>query len=103
MKCSLSKVSGPNSAVQPPPKGKANYENQPEQNSQCEFHYPILPAHEKAPLGSQGRGLSGYNLEMPSRAPLITAVILLLLPVLYVGSYLALVRPGRGGHFRQLG
>jgi hypothetical protein len=28
-----------------------------------------------------------------SRAPLIIAIVLLLLPVLYVGSYLALVRP----------
>jgi hypothetical protein len=31
---------------------------------------------------------------MPSRAPPITAIVLLLLPVLYVGSYLALVLPG---------
>jgi hypothetical protein len=29
-----------------------------------------------------------------SRAPLIIAIVLLLLPVLYVGSYLALVVPG---------
>jgi hypothetical protein len=29
----------------------------------------------------------------PSRAPLILAIVLLLLPVLYVGSYLALVNP----------
>ncbi|WP_254512281.1 hypothetical protein [Anatilimnocola floriformis] len=29
-----------------------------------------------------------------SRAPLIVAIVLLLLPVLYVGSYLALVVPG---------
>jgi hypothetical protein len=29
-----------------------------------------------------------------SRAPLILAIILLLLPVLYIGSYLALVIPG---------
>jgi hypothetical protein len=28
-----------------------------------------------------------------SRAPLIVAIVLLLLPVLYVGSYLALVQP----------
>jgi hypothetical protein len=31
---------------------------------------------------------------MTNRAPLILAITLLLLPVLYVGSYLALVRPG---------
>ncbi|WP_425615811.1 hypothetical protein NA78x_005742 [Anatilimnocola sp. NA78] len=31
---------------------------------------------------------------MTNRAPLIVAVVLLLLPVLYVGSYLALVVPG---------
>ncbi|QDU31427.1 hypothetical protein ETAA8_65850 [Anatilimnocola aggregata] len=30
---------------------------------------------------------------MTSRAPLIVAIVLLLLPVLYVGSYLALVEP----------
>jgi hypothetical protein len=30
---------------------------------------------------------------MTSRAPLITAIFLLLLPVLYVGSYLAMVVP----------
>lgn len=30
---------------------------------------------------------------MNNRAPLIVAIVLLLLPVLYVGSYLALVRP----------
>jgi hypothetical protein len=30
---------------------------------------------------------------MTNRAPLIVAIVLLLLPVLYVGSYLALVRP----------
>ncbi|WP_254514018.1 hypothetical protein [Anatilimnocola floriformis] len=29
-----------------------------------------------------------------SRAPLIVAIVLLLLPVLYVGSYLVLVQPG---------
>jgi hypothetical protein len=29
----------------------------------------------------------------PTLAPLITAIVLLLLPVLYVGSYLALVTP----------
>ena len=29
-----------------------------------------------------------------SRAPLIVAIVLLLLPVLYVGSYFVLVRPG---------
>lgn len=33
---------------------------------------------------------------MHSRAPLIFAIVLLLLPVLYVGSYLALVRPNDG-------
>lgn len=34
------------------------------------------------------------NLHMPqSRTPLIVAIGLLLLPVLYVGSYLSLVRP----------
>ncbi|WP_425618040.1 hypothetical protein NA78x_001733 [Anatilimnocola sp. NA78] len=45
---------------------------------------------------------------MTSRAPLIVAVVLLLLLVLYVGSYLALVVPGgfyrthsgRGYHYR---
>ena len=31
---------------------------------------------------------------MKSRAPLIVAIVLLLLPVLYLGSYLALVVPG---------
>ncbi len=31
---------------------------------------------------------------MANRAPLIVAIVLLLLPVLYVGSYLALVTPG---------
>ena len=31
-----------------------------------------------------------------SRAPLIVAIVLLLLPVLYVGSYLAMVTPGGG-------
>ncbi|QDU28522.1 hypothetical protein ETAA8_36240 [Anatilimnocola aggregata] len=31
---------------------------------------------------------------MTNRAPLIVAIVLLLLPVLYVGSYLALVVPG---------
>ena len=35
-----------------------------------------------------------------SRAPLIFAIVLLLLPLLYVGSYLALVRPG-GIEFRD--
>jgi hypothetical protein len=34
-----------------------------------------------------------------SRAPLIVAIVLLALPVLYVGSYLALVVPE--GHFRN--
>lgn len=32
-------------------------------------------------------------MKRESRAPLIVAIVLLLLPVLYVGSYLALVRP----------
>lgn len=40
-----------------------------------------------------------------NRAPLITAIVLLLLPVLYVGSYLALVKPpgkpGLLGRFDQ--
>jgi hypothetical protein len=31
---------------------------------------------------------------MSSRGPLVIAIVLLLLPVLYVGSYLALVIPG---------
>jgi hypothetical protein len=31
---------------------------------------------------------------MNSRAPLVVTIVLLLLPVLYVGSYLALVVPG---------
>ena len=33
-------------------------------------------------------------MKRESRAPLIVAIVLLLLPVLYVGSYLALVLPG---------
>ncbi len=33
-------------------------------------------------------------MKRESRAPLIVAIVLLLLPVLYVGSYLALVVPG---------
>lgn len=33
-------------------------------------------------------------MKRESRAPLIIAIVLLLLPVLYVGSYLALVKPG---------
>ncbi|WP_425618350.1 hypothetical protein NA78x_002055 [Anatilimnocola sp. NA78] len=50
---------------------------------------------------------------MTNRAPLIVAIVLLLLPVLYVGSYLALVAPegvplildgknfgGHGGSYR---
>ena len=37
-------------------------------------------------------------MDKQSRAPLIIAVVLLLLPVLYVGSYLALVMPE--GYFR---
>ncbi|WP_254507835.1 hypothetical protein [Anatilimnocola floriformis] len=32
-------------------------------------------------------------MKRESRAPLIVAVVLVLLPVLYVGSYLALVEP----------
>ena len=32
-------------------------------------------------------------MKRESRAPLIVAIVLLLLPVLYVGSYLALVNP----------
>src|SRR5690349_16265463 len=36
----------------------------------------------------------GWGAEMKqSRSPLVVAVVLLLLPVLYVGSYLALVTP----------
>jgi hypothetical protein len=35
---------------------------------------------------------------MTNRAPLIVAIVLLLLPVLYVGSYLALVRAVRDGN-----
>ncbi len=37
-------------------------------------------------------------MKRESRAPLIVAIVLLLLPVLYVGSYLALVRPGSAYH-----
>jgi hypothetical protein len=37
--------------------------------------------------------LQSYNARMTSRAPLILAILLLLLPALYVGSYLALVVP----------
>ena len=33
-----------------------------------------------------------------SRAPLIVAIVLLLLPVVYVGSYLALVKPYTGAY-----
>jgi hypothetical protein len=33
-------------------------------------------------------------MKRDSRAPLIVAIVLLLLPVLYVGSYFALVVPG---------
>jgi hypothetical protein len=33
-----------------------------------------------------------------NRTPLILAIVLLLLPVLYVGSYLALVKPGGQFH-----
>ncbi|WP_425613636.1 hypothetical protein NA78x_003471 [Anatilimnocola sp. NA78] len=33
-------------------------------------------------------------MKRDARAPLIVAIVLLLLPVLYVGSYLALVEPG---------
>jgi hypothetical protein len=36
-----------------------------------------------------------------SRAPLIVAIVLLLLPVLYVGSYLVLVAPQAKGHVRN--
>ena len=35
----------------------------------------------------------GYNAAMSKRAPLIVAIVLLLLPMLYVGSYLVLVWP----------
>jgi hypothetical protein len=41
---------------------------------------------------------------MLQRAPLITAIVLLLLPVLYVGSYCALVAPSQGaviGKYRE--
>ncbi|WP_425617246.1 hypothetical protein NA78x_000919 [Anatilimnocola sp. NA78] len=34
---------------------------------------------------------------MTTRAPLIIAIVLLLLPVLYVGTYLAMVKPRSGG------
>ena len=34
---------------------------------------------------------------MQNRAPLIVAIVLLSIPVLYVGSYLALVTPDGGG------
>ncbi|WP_254508836.1 hypothetical protein [Anatilimnocola floriformis] len=33
-------------------------------------------------------------MKRESRVPLIVAIVLLLLPVLYLGSYLALVKPG---------
>ena len=36
---------------------------------------------------------------MTNRAPLILAIVLLLLPVLYVGSYFALVVPGPPWHY----
>lgn len=34
-------------------------------------------------------------MKQESRAPLVFAIVLLLLPVAYLGSYLALVEPGR--------
>ncbi|WP_254512088.1 hypothetical protein [Anatilimnocola floriformis] len=40
-----------------------------------------------------GHDLLGDSIMKESRAPLLVAFALLLLPVLYVGSYLALVRP----------
>lgn len=41
---------------------------------------------------------------MTNRAPLVVAIILFLLPVLYVGSYLALVVPSRDpfAHYNRL-
>jgi hypothetical protein len=36
-----------------------------------------------------------YDVAMRNRAPLIVAIALLILPVLYMGSYFALVVPGR--------
>jgi hypothetical protein len=38
---------------------------------------------------------------MTNRAPLLAAIALLLLPVLYVGSYLALVSPWQAGLHRS--
>lgn len=35
---------------------------------------------------------------MTNRAPLIVAIVLLVIPVLYVGSYLALVSPNYASH-----
>ncbi|WP_254509359.1 hypothetical protein [Anatilimnocola floriformis] len=37
-------------------------------------------------------------MKRESRAPVIVAILLLLLPVLYVGSYAVLVTPGRQVH-----
>ena len=42
----------------------------------------------------KGFDSSSLDYFMNNRAPLIFAIVLLLLPVLYVGSYLALVVPG---------
>jgi hypothetical protein len=36
----------------------------------------------------------GSELQIKNRAPLVVAIVLLVLPVLYVGSYLAMVVPG---------